>query len=48
MLFFTAILGWVALTGVTLWRTTGDRFALYLGLAAPPLWVWAYILFGGF
>jgi hypothetical protein len=44
--FFTTILSFVLITGVTLWRLERDPLALWLGLTALPLWGWAYTLFG--
>lgn len=47
MLLFNTILPIVLFAGLASWHKFGDRFSLYLGLLAIPLWYWAYTLLGG-
>jgi hypothetical protein len=45
MNLFTIILGVHLVVGLLAYRQSREPIMLWLGLAAMPLWCWAYMLF---
>ncbi len=46
-LFFTSVLGFHLVVGLLAYRQSREPLMLGLAMMALPLWVWAFILFGG-